>query len=460
MDKRLIPETWKKISTKGVAFFALEVCSALLVLIIWMNVVTDVDFAHLRGLTVFLTSLPLALFIAQAIAVLSAKDKLEKEGIHVRSTAVLEKAADTRIIVIEKSGTITKGEPIVTDIFPTQALTSSGYSLLNNMEDELVKVAGIIESKSDHPFAKAIDQYIRELHPYEEDEDEDLEITDVQAFPGAGVLAKLGDQSICGGNYEFVSKHVYIHDELRAKAESLSSLGKTPFFYAIGKRLLGIIAVSDTLRDDAKDAVNELKNMGIHVIMLSGDNENTTEAIGRVVGTDEIVAKVLSSEKEAVIKKLRTHGFLTLVGSKTTDTAAYKAADLSMVIGGIDDNADEDYLITTEDVEASKDSLKDAVAVIRLSSGIKRRNKLYNILYAVYFLITMPFAAGLIKVYRDYTMGPVVGAVIMLAFGIALIVNARAFGSADIYDASKDRKIKNPITDSIVHGIIEADSEK
>lgn len=419
---------------------------ALFTLAIWLLVGREFGFALSRAIAVLVISCPCALGLATPVAIMVGNGIGAQNGIMFKTAASLENAGKTKIIAIDKTGTITRGEPIVTDIFPAEALTSSGYSLLNNLEDELVKIAGILESRSEHPLAKAINSYIKDLHPYEDDEDEPAEISDFEALPGNGLKAVYNGHNIYGGNLQFIEKHAFVHSELKEKAEGLASTGKTPIFYAIDKRLLGIIAVSDTIKDDSADAIRELKALGLRVIMLTGDNEGTARAIGAQAGVDDIVAEILPGQKESVIKSLQEYGKVAMVGDGINDAPALTRADTGIAIG-----AGTDVAIDAADIVLVRNSLMDVAAAIRLSR--KTLKNIYENLFWAFFynVIGIPLAAGAYISLFGWALNPMFAAAAMSLSSFFVVTNALRLNLFDIHDSSKDKAIKDPVENIIIN---------
>ncbi|MDC7295200.1 heavy metal translocating P-type ATPase [Butyrivibrio sp. DSM 10294] len=419
---------------------------ALFTLFIWLLVGKEFGFALSRAIAVLVISCPCALGLATPVAIMVGNGKGARNGIMFKTAAALENAGKTKIVAIDKTGTITKGEPIVTDIFPAEALTSSGYSLLNNLEDELVKIAGILESRSEHPIAKAINSYIKELHPFEDDEDELMEITDFEALPGNGLTAVYNGHKIYGGNLEFIEKHAYVHSELKEKAEGLASTGKTPVFYAIDKRLLGIIAVSDTIKEDSAAAIKELKGLGIRVIMLTGDNEGTARAIGEQAGVDDIVAGILPGQKESVIRSLQEYGKVAMVGDGINDAPALTRADTGIAIG-----AGTDVAIDAADIVLVRNSLMDVASAIRLSRKTLK-NIHENLFWAFFYnVIGIPLAAGAYISLFGWALSPMFAAAAMSLSSFFVVTNALRLNLFDIHDNSKDKAIKDPVADITIN---------
>ncbi|WP_026515899.1 heavy metal translocating P-type ATPase [Butyrivibrio sp. MC2021] len=426
-------------------FVPIVIIIALFTMFIWLLVGAEFGFALARAIAVLVISCPCALGLATPVAIMVGNGVGAKNGIMFKTAASLENTGKTKIVAIDKTGTITKGEPIVTDIFPAEALTSSGYSLLNNLEDELVKIAGILESRSEHPLAKAINSYIKDLHPYEDDEDELLEVSDFEALPGNGLKAVLNGHNIYGGNLEFIEKYAYVQSELKEKAESLAAMGKTPVFYAIDKRFLGIIAVSDTIKEDSAAAIKELKNMGLKVVMLTGDNKGTAKAIGEQAGVDEIIAGILPGQKENAIKELQKYGSVAMIGDGINDAPALTRADTGIAIG-----AGTDIAIDAADVVLVRNSLLDAAAAIRLSRKVLK-NIHENLFWAFFYnVIGIPLAAGAYIHLFGWALNPMFGAAAMSLSSLFVVSNALRLNFFDIHDSSKDIVVKDPVTEIIL----------
>lgn len=437
-----------KIADKVASVFVpVVIIIALLTMFIWLLVGQEFGFALSRAIAVLVISCPCALGLATPVAIMVGNGVGAKNGIMFKTAASLENAGKARIIALDKTGTITKGEPIVTDIFPAEALTSSGYSLLNNLEDELVKIAGILESRSEHPLAKAINSYIKDLHPYEDDEDEDIEVTDFEVIPGKGLKAVLNGHNIYGGNLGFVEQYAPVYSELKEKAEALAANGRTPVFYAIDRRLLGIIAVSDTIKDDSRAAIKELKNMGLYVVMLTGDNEGTARAIGQEAGVDKIIAEIFPGQKEAAIKELQKYGKVAMVGDGINDAPALTRADTGIAIG-----AGTDIAIDAADVVLMRNSLMDVPAAIRLSKKTLK-NIHENLFWAFFYnIIGVPLAAGAFIHLFGWALNPMFGAAAMSVSSFLVVTNALRLNLFDIHDSSRDVPVKDPVTDIILKG--------
>ena len=423
----------KRVDKLSVIIASVVIGIALLTMFIWILSGAGLSFALARAAAVIIIGCPCMLLVSVRFAIKAGKDVAAENKILFNTASAMEDAVKAKTIAIDKTGIITKGEPIVTDIFPAEALTSSGYSLLNNLEDELVKIAGILESRSEHPWAKAINSYIKDLHPYEDDEDDLLEVTDFEMVPGMGLKALLNGHNIYGGSLEFIEQHAHVHSELKEKAEGLASVGRTPVFYAIDKRVLGIIAVSDTIKNESVEAVKELKNMGLKVVMITGDNKGTSKAIGDHAGVDEVIAEIMPGQKENTIDELKKTGNVAVVADAVKDKAALTKADTGIAIG-----TESATSADTADVVLERDSLLDAAAVIRLSGKVQKIVN-QNILGAViYYIIGIPMAAGAYISIAGFAIGPLTAIVVLCLVTALAIFNAMRLKSFDIHDSSKD----------------------
>ncbi len=406
-----------KIADKVSGIFVPVVISiAAAVLIIWLLLGKSAGYALARAISVLVISCPCALGLATPVAIMVGNGMGAKHGILFKTASSLEAAGRTQIIALDKTGTITKGEPEVTDIIGSDDLLVLAYSL---------------EKKSEHPLGRAIVKKAEEISLHLADA-EDFEI-----FPGGGLSGRVGGERIVGGNAEFVGKSAEIGAEYIEKAEKLSGEGKTPLFFARGSKLLGIIAVADTVKDDSRSAIEELKNMGIRVVMLTGDNKRTAEAIGASVGVDEVIAEVKPDGKEAVIRGLQNEGRVGMVGDGINDAPALTRADIGIAIG-----AGTDVAIDAADVVLVKSRLSDVPAAIRLSRATLRSIH-QNLFWAfIYNIICIPIAAGAF-VWAGITLNPMLGAAAMSLSSFCVVTNALRLNLCDIRSPKHDRKIKN-----------------
>ena len=353
---------------------------AIITIIAWLIAGETVGFALARGISVLVISCPCALGLATPVAIMVGNGKGAKSGILFKTAASLEATGRTQIVALDKTGTITSGEPKVTDIVPDETF----FEGTGNNAGKLLAIAASVEAKSEHPLAKAI------MERAKTDEIAVAEVTDFSAVVGNGLTATLAGKMIKAGNLAFVSKFVKVSDDMRAKAVEFSKEGKTPLFFAADDRLCGIIAVADTIKEDSPEAVRQLKNMGIRVVMLTGDNEQTANAIGKQAGVDEVIAGVLPDGKEAVIRKLKKQGRVAMVGDGINDAPALTRADMGIAIG-----AGSDVAIDAADVVLMKSRLIDVPAAVRLSRATLT-NIHENLFWAFFYnVIGIPLAAGL-----------------------------------------------------------------
>ena len=353
---------------------------AIITIIAWIIAGETVGFALARGISVLVISCPCALGLATPVAIMVGNGKGAKSGILFKTAASLEATGRTQIVALDKTGTITSGEPKVTDIVPDETFFEEN----GNNAGKLLAIAASVEAKSEHPLAKAI------MERAKKDEIAIAEVTDFSAVVGNGLTATLAGKMIKAGNLAFVSKFVKVSDDMRAKAVEFSKEGKTPLFFAADDRLCGIIAVADTIKEDSPEAVRQLKNMGIRVVMLTGDNEQTANAIGKQAGVDEVIAGVLPDGKEAVIRKLKKQGRVAMVGDGINDAPALTRADMGIAIG-----AGSDVAIDAADVVLMKSRLIDVPAAVRLSRATLT-NIHENLFWAFFYnVIGIPLAAGL-----------------------------------------------------------------
>ena len=374
------------------------------------------------GVFVLVISCPCALGLATPVAIMVGNGMGAKNGILFKTAASLEAAGRTEIVALDKTGTITRGEPRVTDILPEEGLCDE--------EQQLLRLACALERKSEHPLARAILQKA-------EDEQVPLEeVTDFQVLPGNGLTGKWKGAALSGGNYGFISTRAAVSRETQAKAEALSAQGKTPMFFSRDGMLLGVIAVADVIKEDSPQAVRELQNMGIRVVMLTGDNPRTAEAIGKQAGVDEVIAGVLPDGKESVIRRLKEQGKVAMVGDGINDAPALTRADIGIAIG-----AGADVAIDAADVVLMKSRLSDVPAAIRLSRATLR-NIHQNLFWAFFYnTIGIPLAAGLFIPF-GLTLNPMFGAAAMSLSSFCVVSNALRLNLFDLRDAKKDKPIQ------------------
>ena len=400
---------------------------AIITIIAWLIAGETVGFALARGISVLVISCPCALGLATPVAIMVGNGKGAKSGILFKTAASLEATGRTQIVALDKTGTITSGEPKVTDIVPDETF----FEETGNHAGALLAIAASVEAKSEHPLAKAI------MERAKTDEIAVAEVTDFSAVVGNGLTAILAGKMIKAGNLAFVSKFVKVSDDMRAKAVEFSKEGKTPLFFAADDRLCGIIAVADTIKEDSPEAVRQLKNMGIRVVMLTGDNEQTANAIGKQAGVDEVIAGVLPDGKEAVIRKLKKQGRVAMVGDGINDAPALTRADMGIAIG-----AGSDVAIDAADVVLMKSRLIDVPAAVRLSRTTLT-NIHENLFWAFFYnVIGIPLAAGLWYPLLGWKLNPMFGAAAMSLSSFCVVTNALRLNLCRVYDPKHDRKAK------------------
>ena len=398
---------------------------AIITIIAWLIAGETVGFALARGISVLVISCPCALGLATPVAIMVGNGKGAKSGILFKTAASLEATGRTQIVALDKTGTITSGEPKVTDIVPDETF----FEGTGNNAGKLLAIAASVEAKSEHPLAKAI------MERAKTDEIAVAEVTDFSAVVGNGLTATLAGKMIKAGNLAFVSKFVKVSDDMRAKAVEFSKEGKTPLFFVADDRLCGIIAVADTIKEDSPEAVRQLKNMGIRVVMLTGDNEQTANAIGKQAGVDEVIAGVLPDGKEAVIRKLKKQGRVAMVGDGINDAPALTRADMGIAIG-----AGSDVAIDAADVVLMKSRLIDVPAAVRLSRATLT-NIHENLFWAFFYnVIGIPLAAGLWYPLLGWKLNPMFGAAAMSLSSFCVVTNALRLNLCRVYDPKHDRK--------------------
>ena len=399
---------------------------AVITTIIWLLVGKPFGFALARGISVLVISCPCALGLATPVAIMVGNGMGAKNGILFKTAVSLEEAGKIQIVALDKTGTITKGEPQVTDFVPADGIS----------ETELLSYAGALEQKSEHPLAKAI------LANAGERNMEIPEVTEFQALPGNGLTAVLNGETLTGGSMKFISSRAAVSEKLKKQAEKLAEEGKTPLLFAKNDKLLGMIAVADVIKEDSPQAVRELQNMGIRVVMLTGDNERTAKAIGAQAGVDEVIAGVLPDGKESVIRSLKEKGKVAMVGDGINDAPALTRADIGIAIG-----VGTDVAIDAADVVLMKSQLSDVPAAIRLSRATLR-NIHENLFWAFFYnVIGIPLAAGVWIPIFGWTLNPMFGAAAMSLSSFCVVTNALRLNLFKVHDASKDKKIKNEIAE-------------
>ena len=402
-------------------FVPAVIAIAVITIAVWLLCGQTIGFALARGISVLVISCPCALGLATPVAIMVGNGIGARNGILFKTAISLEKAGKTDIVVLDKTGTITKGEPRVTDIIP------NGIS-----ETELIKLAASLESKSEHPLAKAILLKAGEMKL------KTYELTDFKALTGNGLSAKLNNKDIYAGSMKFISDKLSIDSNIISKAEQLANEGKTPILFASADKFIGIIAVADIIKEDSPRAVKELQNMGIQVIMLTGDNERTAQAIGRLAGVDEVIAGVLPSGKESTIRKLKKQGNVAMVGDGINDAPALTRADIGIAIG-----AGTDIAIDAADIVLMNSKLTDVSAAIRLSRATLR-NIHQNLFWAfIYNVIGIPLAAGAWISLLGWGLNPMFGAAAMSLSSVCVVTNALRLNFFNIRSTKHDKKHKS-----------------
>ena len=411
-----------KIADTVSGFFVPAVITiAVITTIVWLLLGRELGYALARGISVLVISCPCALGLATPVAIMVGNGLGAKNGILFKTAASLEAAGRTQIVALDKTGTITSGEPKVTDILPAEGVE----------ETELLTLAAALESRSEHPLAKAVLAYTEERRLAAP------AVTDFAALPGNGLAAKLEGREIFGGNGAFIGTKVSVPAALQAQAEALSAQGKTPLFFGSEGRLLGVIAVADTIKEDSPRAIRELRNMGIRVVMLTGDNQRTADAIGQQAGVDEVIAGVLPDGKEAVIRRLQASGKVAMVGDGINDAPALTRADTGIAIG-----AGTDVAIDAADVVLMNSSLADVPAAIRLSRATLR-NIHENLFWAfIYNVIGIPLAAGVFIPF-GLTLNPMFGAAAMSLSSFCVVTNALRLNLFDLRSTRRDHAGKH-----------------
>lgn len=406
---------------------------AVITIFVWLLAGESIGFALARGISVLVISCPCALGLATPVAIMVGNGMGAKNGIMFKTAVSLEEAGKMQIVALDKTGTITSGEPKVTDMLPTGGVT----------EEELLFYANALEQKSEHPLAKAILEYAKGAEEHLGKRIASAEVADFAALPGNGLTAVYEGAVLCGGNLSFISSQTAVSDAIRRQAESLAEQGKTPLFFAKEGELLGIIAVADVIKEDSPQAVKELQNMGIHVVMLTGDNERTAKAIGRQAGVDEVIAGVLPEGKESVIRTLQKKGKVAMVGDGINDAPALTRADIGIAIG-----AGTDIAIDAADVVLMKSRLSDVPAAIRLSRATLK-NIHENLFWAFFYnVIGIPLAAGIWIPVFGWQLNPMFGAAAMSLSSFCVVTNALRLNLLKIHDAGRDKKLKKLIIKS------------
>jgi len=394
---------------------------AVVTTVIWLLIGQTFGYALARGISVLVISCPCALGLATPVAIMVGNGMGAKQGVLFKTAVSLEETGKVEIVALDKTGTITAGEPKVTDVFPVKGT-----------ESELMAFAAALESRSEHPLAKAILQRAKELKITP------AEVCDFHALPGNGLTAVLDGAVLAGGNMNFISSRVEVSDSVKVQADMLAEAGKTPLFFAKDGALLGLIAVADVIKEDSPQAIRELQNMGIKVIMLTGDHTRTANAIGKQAGVDEVIASVLPNEKDQVIRTLKQKGKVAMVGDGINDGPALTRADIGIAIG-----AGADVAIDAADVVLMKSRLSDVPAAIRLSRATLKTIH-QNLFWAFFYnSIGIPLAAGLFISWLGWELNPMFGAAAMSLSSFCVVSNALRLNLFRMYDASRDHKIKH-----------------
>lgn len=409
-----------KIADKVSGIFVPAVISiAVITVMIWLLCGSTFGFALARGISVLVISCPCALGLATPVAIMVGNGRAAKNGILFKTAASLESAGKTTIVALDKTGTVTEGKPKVTDVIPCGKYNT----------DSLLRIVASLEAKSEHPLARAVTEYATEIGCKAD------EVTDFEALPGNGLTAILCGERLVGGSYKFIASKVSVPKETLKSAEKLAEDGKTPLFFAKNGELCGIIAVADTVKADSAKAISELRGMGIRVVMLTGDNKRTANAIGNSVGVDEIISDVLPDGKEAVIRKLKTSGKVAMVGDGINDAPALVSADIGIAIG-----AGTDVAIDAADIVLMKSTLSDVPAAIRLSRATLKNIK-ENLFWAFFYnSVGIPLAAGAFITLLGWEMNPMFGAAAMSLSSFCVVSNALRLNFFDPYNTKRDRK--------------------
>ena len=402
-------------------FVPTVIALAILTTAVWLLCGQSIGFALARGISVLVISCPCALGLATPVAIMVGNGLGAKNGILFKTAVSLEETGKTEIVALDKTGTITQGEPRVTDVLPAEGMTQGA----------LLSLAAALEQRSEHPLARAV------MMRAEEDGLTAVPVGDFRALPGNGLTATLSGETLLGGSLSFVSSQVDVPRSIRQKAEALAEEGKTPLLFAQAGRLAGVIAVADVIKADSPAAIAALRNMGIRVVMLTGDNEKTARAIGRLAGVDEVIAGVLPEGKESVIRRLQAQGRVAMVGDGINDAPALTRADIGVAIG-----AGTDVAIDAADVVLMKSRLSDVPAAIRLSRATLR-NIHENLFWAFFYnVIGIPLAAGVWIPLFGWTLNPMFGAAAMSLSSFCVVSNALRLNLFKLHDAGKDKKIK------------------
>ena len=420
-------------------FVPVVITIAVLTIIVWLAVGQSIGFALARGISVLVISCPCALGLATPVAIMVGNGMGAKNGIMFKTAVSLEEAGKMQVVALDKTGTITSGEPRVTDMIPAEGID----------EKELLRMACALERKSEHPLARAVLERAKDLQMPE------AEVSDFRALPGNGLSAVFEGAALCGGSLKFIRTQAEVTESVRIQAERLAEEGKTPLFFARDGKLIGMIAVADVMKEDSPQAIRELQNMGIHVVMLTGDNERTAKAIGKQAGVDEVIAGVLPDGKESVIRELKARGKVAMVGDGINDAPALTRADIGIAIG-----AGTDIAIDAADVVLMKSRLSDVPAAIRLSRATLK-NIHENLFWAfIYNIIGIPLAAGLWYPVFGLKLNPMFGAAAMSLSSFCVVSNALRLNFFNMRNGAKDKKIKTKNHGNPKEAHVENDKEE
>lgn len=420
-------------------FVPVVITIAVLTIIVWLAAGQGIGFALARGISVLVISCPCALGLATPVAIMVGNGMGAKNGIMFKTAVSLEEAGKMQVVALDKTGTITSGEPRVTDMIPAEGID----------EKELLRMACALERKSEHPLARAVLERAKDLQMPE------AEVSDFRALPGNGLSAVFEGAALCGGSLKFIRTQAEVTESVRIQAERLAEEGKTPLFFARDGKLIGMIAVADVMKEDSPQAIRELQNMGIHVVMLTGDNERTAKAIGKQAGVDEVIAGVLPDGKESVIRELKARGKVAMVGDGINDAPALTRADIGIAIG-----AGTDIAIDAADVVLMKSRLSDVPAAIRLSRATLK-NIHENLFWAfIYNIIGIPLAAGLWYPVFGLKLNPMFGAAAMSLSSFCVVSNALRLNFFNMRNGAKDKKIKTKNHGNPKEAHVENDKEE
>ncbi len=418
---------------------------ALITIAVWIALGQTIGFALARGISVLVISCPCALGLATPVAIMVGNGMGAKNGIMFKTAVSLEEAGKVSVVALDKTGTITSGEPRVTDLIPAKGIS----------EEQLLWMAYLLEQKSEHPLARAVNEYAKTYFAdHECASEKTTEVTEFKALPGNGLTALVDGKPLYGGNAKFIGERIAIAPDFMERAEALAMEGKTPLFFG-GDSLAGMIAVADVIKEDSRQAVEELQGMGIHVVMLTGDNERTAKAIGRQAGVDEVIAGVLPDGKESVIRRLMEKGKTAMVGDGINDAPALTRADIGIAIG-----AGTDIAIDAADVVLMKSALRDVPAAIRLSRQTLK-NIHENLFWAfIYNIIGIPLAAGVWIPIFGWQLNPMFGAAAMSLSSFCVVTNALRLNLVDVYSTRHDKKRRNQSMTVYRDNQIEREGEK